>query len=184
MKEKYTSICIHDQRNKKEERIVAITSTRQFLPCCFPLDQTPVFQKKKKKIWHFFMSFDLCTCREKCQKQTFELRTTGKKKSSATILCWVLWRNNSETSDLWFIFQLFWVMGVSGLNFKEPFFWNLKMHFGDLGVVYSLKHRKTEFQKCFLVNWERSRVYILKNLYTEFRKCCLEIKEWCTLTQP
>ena len=98
------------------------------------------YSKKKQKIWHFFMSFDLCTCREKCQKQTFELRITGKKTSSAPILCWVLWRNNSETSDLWFIFQLFWVMGVSCLNFKEPFFWNLKMHFGDLGVVYSLKN--------------------------------------------
>jgi len=56
--EMYTSICIHDQRNKKEERIVAIKSTRQCLPCCFPLDQAPVFQKEMN--WTFlFVSFDL-----------------------------------------------------------------------------------------------------------------------------
>ena len=92
---------------------------------------------KKKWIGHFFLWVSTC---EKSQMQTFDLCITGeKKRSSAPILWGVLWRNNSETSDYWFIFQLFWVMGVPCLNFKEPINWNSKMHFGDLGVVYSLK---------------------------------------------
>ena len=133
--EMYNSICIHDQRNKKEERIVAIKSTRQCLPCCFPLDQAPVFQKEMN--WTFlFVSFDLWKVPNANFRPLYHWR---KKRSSAPILWGVLWRNNSETSDYWFIFQLFWVMGVPCLNFKEPINWNSKMHFGDLGVVYSLK---------------------------------------------
>jgi hypothetical protein len=73
--------------------------------------------------------------------------TNKKWLSSVPMLRWVFW-NNIETSDFWFIVQLFWIL------------WECHVHI--------LNNMYTEFQKCFLEIWKWCTVWKNENRISKF----------------